>query len=402
MEFSRTESPAQPSDGVDGEATISAQALPIALIIFIFFANLMVRIGLGPLLPEVETGMGLDHAQAGGLFLFTSLGFSLGMFGSGLVSSRLTHRRVIALSALASGAAMLGVAFAPGLGSLRSGLVVVGLSCGIYLPSGVACLTGLVRSEAWGKVLSIQQLAPNLAFVAAPFLAQLLVPTLTWRETMGVYGLASVLLGLTYAVFGRGGDFKGDALNLGVIKEVLGEPAFRNLALVFSIAIGANQGLFTILTLYLHDVKGMSPDWSNTVIGLTRIAAFAAPLLGGMLGDRVGYKRAMMVILGLASLATIGLTLVPAGWVGPVLFCQSASICCFFPLGFAAISSATGPTRRNVAISLVTPIGTIFGAGAIPAVIGALGDHGFFNPALLGLAVALGCVVVLLARTGIR
>jgi NNP family nitrate/nitrite transporter-like MFS transporter len=41
----------------------------------IFYANFTARLLLAPLLPTVEADLGLDHAEAGSLFLYLSIGY---------------------------------------------------------------------------------------------------------------------------------------------------------------------------------------------------------------------------------------------------------------------------------------------------------------------------------------
>lgn len=138
----------------------------------IFFLNFLARIVLAPLMPTVDRDLNVGHSEAGSLFLFISLGYCLGLLGSGLVSSRFTHRRTIILSAVAVGGSLLTVSLSHTLWWIRPGLILLGLSAGLYLPSGIVTLTAIVNSRDWGKAIAVHELAPNLSFIAAPLLAQ--------------------------------------------------------------------------------------------------------------------------------------------------------------------------------------------------------------------------------------
>ena len=68
---------------------------PLGFLTGIFLLNFTGRVSLAPLMPNIETDLGMNHAQAGMLFLFMSVGYFLALFFFGaLLSQRLTHRRV--------------------------------------------------------------------------------------------------------------------------------------------------------------------------------------------------------------------------------------------------------------------------------------------------------------------
>ena len=146
--------PAADSDS----ASWHSQAGAILLLTGIFFLNFLSRIILAPLLSTIETDLGLGHGEAGSLFLLISLGYFISLLGSGFVSSRLTHRRTIILSATAIGLALLGISLSKGLWGIRLGLLLLGLAAGLYLPSGISTLTSLVSPKQWGKALAIHEL----------------------------------------------------------------------------------------------------------------------------------------------------------------------------------------------------------------------------------------------------
>jgi NNP family nitrate/nitrite transporter-like MFS transporter len=139
----------------------------------IFFLNILSRTVLAPLMPTIEGDLNIGHGEAGSFFLFISLGYFTGLLGSGVVSFHLTHKRTIVLSSIGAGGALLAVSFSHTLWGIRSGLIFLGLSAGLYLPSGIAILTATVNSKDWGKALAFHQLSPimnlnrNLEFTQA-------------------------------------------------------------------------------------------------------------------------------------------------------------------------------------------------------------------------------------------
>jgi NNP family nitrate/nitrite transporter-like MFS transporter len=61
----------------------------------------------------------LNHGDAGSLFLFLSLGYFIALLGSGHISSRISHKKTIAVSAIAVGIALSAVSLSKSLFALR-------------------------------------------------------------------------------------------------------------------------------------------------------------------------------------------------------------------------------------------------------------------------------------------
>ena len=390
--------PPQPQP-VTGSGSIRDQISPISLISAIFFLNMAARIGLGPLLPTIEQDLAIGHAEAGLFFLSLSIGYALILAGAGFISTRLTHRAVIIISALAVGLSLILVSLSQASWAIRGALFLLGLSSGIYLPSGVATLTSLVDPKDWGKVLSVHQLSPNLAYILAPLLAELLLGPLSWRALLACYGAASMAMGVLFIFFGRGGEFKSEPPTLALFRSLYKNSGIWTLILLFSLAIGINQGLFGMMPLYLINSRGLDPTHTNHLMAISRIAAFAMPLAAGIMADRIGTRKVIRVLILVSGALTMSLALVPASWLAVLVVVQAMSGVCFFPIGFAALSEMATPRTRNLAVSVTVPLGFFFGTGLIPAGLGWLGEMGRFDLGigLLG-GLALAAFLLLLAK----
>jgi NNP family nitrate/nitrite transporter-like MFS transporter len=367
---------------------------PVASLLFLtslFFLNFISRIVLAPLLPIVERDLGVSHIEAGSLFLLISLGYFVSLLCSGFLSSKITHRHTIITSATAVGISLLAISFSSSLWAIRIGLILLGGSAGIYLPSGIATLTSLIKQRHWGKALAVHEVAPNLSFVAAPLISEVLLLWFTWRSVLAILGGTSLLLGMAYATFSRGGEFRGQAPSLATFKPIMSEPAFWILIVLFSLAIGSTLGIFTMLPLYLVVERGLGQSWANTLIGLSRILGVGTAFIGGWITDRLGPRSTMGFVFLITGMLTIMLGLVPGSWLVVAVFLQPMFAVCFFPAGFAALSRIGPPEARNVAVSLTVPIAFVIGAGAIPTGIGYMGDAGSFA---LGIVLAGGIILM--------
>ena len=356
---------------------------PLLFLAGIFFLNFISRIILSPLMPTVEADLKIGHDEAGSFFFLISLGYCLGLLASGFVSSHLHHSKTILLSSMAAGGALIAVSISHNLWPIRLELVVLGIAGGLYLPSGIASITGLVTSKDWGKAIGIHELAPNLGFVSAPLLAEVLLRWTSWRGVLLTFGIASIITGLLFAFWGRGGAFPGEAPNSRILRSIVVEPSFWIMMALFGLAISANLGVYSMLPLYLVSEKGMDRSWANTLIGTSRILTPFMAILAGWVTDRLGVKRTLRVVLLPTALVTGMLGIVSGSWIILIVFLQPMFTTCFFPAGFAALSRMGSSGAKNLAISLTVPISFLFGGGAVPAGLGLLGEMGSFCPGFI-------------------
>ncbi|MGD2151280.1 MAG: MFS transporter, partial [Desulfobacterales bacterium] len=362
-----------------GSETFRTQLSPLLLIASIFLLNFTARIIAAPLLPTIEKDLGFSHGDAGSLFLFLSIGYFISLLGSGHISSRITHRKTIAVSAIAVGAALSLISFSKTLFTMRCCVFLLGISAGIYLPSGITTVTSLVKPRHWGKAVAIHELAPNLSFILTPLLAEILLHWFIWRNILFFVGIVSVIMGMVFSQLGKGGNFSGEAPNFSSIKKILEIPAFWILIVLFSLAITSTLGIYNMLPLYLVTEHGMSLDWANSLVGTSRISTLGMAFLGGWATDRFGSKPVMIGVFFVTGILTVLIGMVSTYWIAAVVFLQPVLAVCFYPAGFAALSTISTPENRNMAISLTIPVAFVLGGGVVPALIGIMADNGYFS-----------------------
>jgi len=359
------------------------QVGPILLLTLIFFINFLARIILAPLLPAIERELHLDHGEAGALFLLISLGYCTSLLGSGFVSSRLTHRSTILLSALSAGITILFLPFASHLWQLQLALVALGLATGLYLPSGIATLTSLIPARHWGKGIAIHEVAPNLCAVVAPLISEALLPWVSWWTILALIGGAFLIAGAAFFRYGAGGRFLGEPPGVSSFRMILTEPRFWIMTVLFSLAIGASLGVYTMFPPFLVAERGMDRSAGNTLVGLARVSGLGAVFVAGWAADRISPRRIMCWAFLLTGALTVLMGAVPGYWIGGVFFLQQLLSVCFFPAGLAALSAISPSHSRNLAVFLSIPVAFLVGGGLTPAFIGFMGDAGSFARGIL-------------------
>jgi NNP family nitrate/nitrite transporter-like MFS transporter len=351
---------------------------PLLILTSIFFINFIARIILAPLMPKIEKELSIAHTEAGSLFLLISIGYFITLLGSGFFSSRLTHRKTIILSSAVLGVALLGTSFSSGLWGLRIEMLILGMAAGLYLPSGIATLTATISWRHWGKAIAIHELAPNLSFVAAPLISEAILIWYPWRAVFIALGISALIFALIFARFGRGGEFHGQAPSYSSFRDILSKPVFWILVVLFSLGISSTLGLYTMLPLYLVTEHGMERNWANTLLALSRVVGVGMALIGGWVTDRIGPKRILMIVFLLTGLMTMFIGLASTSWIAVSVFIQPLLAVCFFPAGLAALSLVSSEKERNIVVSLTVPIAILIGGGAVPTLIGFIGDISTF------------------------
>lgn len=381
--------------------TLPFPLLPVLFLSAIFYLNFTARVILAPLLPVVEAELGIGHGTAGSLFFFLQIGYATGLMASGFLSASLTLRRTIVASSLGVGVALLAMAHATSLLGIQLSLVATGAAAGLYLPAGIASVTGLVEARHWGKALAIHEIAPNLGFVTAPFVAEVVLGVLSWRGALVVLGLAALLAGAAYAFRGRGGIQTGEAPSLAAMGRMLLAPEAWMVGLLFAVGIGVSMGLYMVMTLFLVSEAGMTRPAANSLVGFSRLLSILAILPGGILADRAGPRRALLICQALIGSLTLLLGLVSHPVLTPLLVLgQSSAVVLFFPAAFALIPMVFPPPLRGLGVSIGATMGSLLGGGALPWAIGHLAEAASFGLAfsLMGLVVIASPLLLRLDR----
>ncbi|QJT08523.1 MFS transporter [Oceanidesulfovibrio marinus] len=356
------------------------RALPwLAFITALFFINFLTRVIFSPLMLSIESELGIHHGHAGRLYLAFSIGYAASLFASGFISTRIRHRTIITISALGVGAAFIAVAFTRTYLELALGLCAFGVTSGLYLPSGVAALTSLVREKDYGKAFSVHELAPNFSLFIAPLLAVLLLDSMDWREVLLLLGSASIAGGVLFHFRGHGGDVTGRPPDLALIRSIVRARQFWGLLLLFCMAVGASFAPYSVMPLYLVDERGLSESWANELLAISRIAGPAGAVLAGWISDRIGPKPTITLSLAACSAATFSLGAAEGGFLVAAVILQAFFSVMYFPAGFSLLSQVFPSDIRSMAISCLIPVAILTGNGLIPSLLGWAGHHGEFD-----------------------
>jgi NNP family nitrate/nitrite transporter-like MFS transporter len=376
-----------------------AQLVPIILAMGVLFSNMLPRSAFSPLLLSVERSLEVSHAAATRIFLYMSVGSGVSMLLSGVVSSRLTHRKTIILSALTAGLSLLFVSYTPSFEVLCLGLFVFGMATGLYPPSGMATITSLVDRREWGKALGLHEVGPNLSMIMAPILVALLSGALSWQTMIRLMGLVGILAGFAFLLWGRGGEFRGSPPRFSTLTHLLRRPAFWILMTLMSTVLAATTGVFSILPTFLVVERGMELRVASALVGISRLAVLVSVLLSGLIVDRLGSRRTMFLFLAGTGLLTVALGVTTGTALVVVAFLQPILGAGFFPASLSAVSSLATEETRNLVYAATFPLVIVIGGGLAPSALGFMGDHLSFAAGIVIAGVVALAVVPLVRQT---
>ncbi|QJB56519.1 MFS transporter [Pseudodesulfovibrio sp. zrk46] len=374
-------------------------ALPaVSFVTAIFFCNFLSRVVFAPLMPVIQNDLGFTHAGAGHLFLALAIGNGTGLLASGFISRELNHRATVGVSAIMVGICALLTPMAHTYTTLLLALFALGVAVGLYLPSGIAAITSLVRKEDWGKAMAMHEMAPNSAYVMAPLLAEAVLFLFDWRMALYLLGAVQICLGIWFIKAGKGGEFPGMVPGPLMVRQIVHKPVFWMIVALFAMAVGASIGPYSMMPLYLVDAHGYTREEANQLLAASRVMACFVPFAAGWVTDKWGAKPAIFIYLvsNGAALILLGLTSGPMlAWL--VVLQPVFSVILFAP-GFTILSNVFPPEHRSVAIALMGPVNATFGVGLIPTFLGHMGDAGLFHIGFLIQGCLLLAAMVLLPK----
>ena len=387
-----------PNQRLRFEASLDKRLGPVLLLTFIFFIHFVSRQMAGPLLPAIEEELGLSHFQSGLFVLFMGVGFFLSQMGSAFLAGRWGYRRCILISLWGTAVTAAGVGLMSSIWALYAGFLGIGITGGLYVPSGISLITVLVRPQDWGKAMGIHELAPNLALILVPFLATAAVSLISWR--LGYLFMAFMLafLGGVYVFFGVDSQQRPSPPDLSSIREIVANPSFWYLGLLLSLAVGVETGVYSMVPLFLINERGFDLADANQVLGLSRVPGIVMVLLSGWITDRLSPSTTMAIGLGLTGSAVIVLGLGPNTVLVPAVFVQAVASACLFPPILSMASRISSTENRALALSLSLAVAPVIGGGLLPAGIALAGDLGSFATGLVvaGLVTLSGIAAVFL------
>ena len=366
-------------------------------------------------LPEYLTQMGVGGAdRLAFVGLFSSLMFVVGaplVPLWGVWADKYSRKAIIARSALVEAVVFSAVALSRTPWQLALSLLLVGLQLG---NTGVmlAAIRDVTPRRILGTAIGFFGSSTVIGFALGPIVGGFIVDGLglSLSVVFAVSAAASVataaLVALTRevrpSVVPQGRVL---ALAYGAVRAVIGDPVIRRVFAIYFVAFLANQMTRPYVPVLIEGIVGSGPGLASSIGFVTGVAALIGALaspVGGIAGDRIGFRP--VLVTGLAG-GAVALAIQP--WLGslPLLALAVLAFIAFNgivgPMVFSLLATEVAPERRSTTLNLVYL--PLYAAGIIGPATGALVTSvgGAPTPFALGaivLAVSAAAIFVALRR----
>ena len=387
------------------------------VILAIFWITSMVE-GLGvsqvfAFLPSYLREMGVPEAdRLPFVGLFGSLIFVVGApFVPlwGVWADKYSRKAVIVRSALVEAVVFACVALSREPWQLALSMLLIGLQLG---NTGVmlAGIRDVVPRRRLGTMIGIFGAAGPIGFAAGPWLGGFLIDALGFSIS-GMFwvscGLSVVAAALVWFLskevrpevvpVGRVID-----LAFGAVRGVLADPAVRRIFAIYGVAFLASQMSRPYQPVVVEGLVGTGPGLASAigfVVGTAALAGAVTSPLGGMLGDKFGFRPVLIGSLIGGAAALLAVTVAPGI---EVLALASLAFAAFNgtvgAMVFSLLATDVPAERRSATLNLVYL--PLYGAGIVGPAAGAgvAALAGVDGPFWLGAAVFIAGAVVVWLR----
>jgi DHA1 family multidrug resistance protein-like MFS transporter len=389
------------------------------LLVSVFWITSMVE-GLGvsqifALLPAYLRDMGVQETdRLAFVGLFTALIFVVGaplvpLWGAW--ADKYSRKVVIVRSALVEAVVFAGVALSREPWQLALSMLLIGLQLG---NTGVmlAGIRDVVPRARLGTTIALFGASGPIGFAVGPVLAGILHDGFGWSLPWVFASSAVLSVGTALLVAFGSREVRpeivptGRIINLafGALRGVLADPAVRRIFLIFGVSYLATQMSRPYIPVVVEQLAGSGPGLVSAIALVSGTAALVGGLmspLGGMLGDRIGFRPVLVAALGGAGIVLLLIPIVPSvAALALLAVILGASTATVSAMVFGLLATEIPADRRSATLNLVYL--PLYAAGIVGPAVGAgvATASGVAGPFIVGGIVSvLGAVGILVRRT---
>jgi DHA1 family multidrug resistance protein-like MFS transporter len=348
--------------------------------------------------------------------LFSALVFVVGMPLVplwGVWADKYSRKAVIARSALVEAVVFVGVALSREPWQLALSLLLIGFQLG---NTGVmlAAIRDVVPRARIGTMIALFGASGPIGFAVGPVLGGWLVDGLGLSLSAMFWVSAGLSVATGVLVWFGSREVRPEVipegrilpLAFGALRGVLSDPTVLRIFAIYGVAFLANQMSRPYQALIVEQIVGPGPGLASSigfVAGTAALVGAVTAPLGGVVGDRIGFRP---VLIGAMFVGGLALIAVPLAAAIPVLaLAVLVFTACNGIVGamvFSLLATEVPAERRSQTLNLVYL--PLYAAGIVgPAVGGTIaGITGPSGPFWAGSIVFLGGALVVALRVRAR
>lgn len=349
----------------------------LAITVTAFFATMVARLVISPLVPNIITDFGVSTGRIGLALTGMWAAYAALQFPSGILGDRYGERRTImaALALTVVGSGLL--SWSPGYIAFALAAVFLGAGAGLYFSAATTFVAGLFENTGWA--LGLHSAGGPLAGLVAPLLATAVAARYGWRPALLVGAAVAAPVLLAYAVLvrpnrlrtpvdgeddtaSRGTDSASIDVDLNQLLGIVTRPSVAFTSLIAVLGYFAWQAVLSFFPAFLIAYHGLSSGTASLAFaGLFVLSAAGLPVLG-RLSDR--FRRDL--VLGIAF--TVSASAMALLLVGDGLFTIGIGVVFLGGgMGWAGVLNSRfmdlfGARERGTAFGLVRTIFLLLGS----------------------------------------
>ncbi|MCR2806096.1 MFS transporter [Paenibacillus soyae] len=367
---------AKPANDTVRAATVYAILFAISSVHLLNDAMQTVVVALFPIFEE---SLKLSYGQIGWIAFTLNMTSSVMQPVVGMLSDKWPKPWMLPVGMLCSMAGMAGLAVAPNFALLILSVVFVGLGSAVFHPEG-SRVVHLAAGNRRAFSQSIYQVGGNFGQSLGPIMTAMIFIPLGQRGAAWGMLLAAVAIAVLFKVvpwYAKRLAEHGGQVPKKKPAAASGSGGLsannRIIALALSILLlvvfarswyGAAIGSF--YQFYARDTYGITIQSAQIILFLFMIFGVAGTFFGGIMADRIGRKKMMLIsILGAAPFALV-LPHLPLFWAYPVIAVMGFILQSGFSVSVVYAQELL-PGKVGMASGLIT--GLAFGMGALGSVV---------------------------------
>ncbi|WP_168123241.1 MFS transporter [Paenibacillus sp. HB172176] len=363
------------------------------------------------LFPIFEESLKLSYAQVGWIAFTLNMTSSVMQPVVGLWSDKRPTPWMLPVGMLCSMAGMLGLAIAPSFFLLLLSVVFVGIGSAVFHPEG-SRVVYLAAGNRRAFAQSIYQVGGNFGQALAPLMTLFIFVPLGQRGAAWGMLLAALAIAVLFKVVPWYSAKLTESREMlakrkSAVKKVESSIAASGKIVAFALSIllvvvfarsWYAAAISSFYQFYAMDKFNLSIGSAQIPIFLFMAAGVAGTFLGGILADRIGRKKMMLISIIGATPFAILLPLLSYAWVFPNIAVMGFILQSGFSVSVVYAQELL-PGKVGMASGLIT--GLAFGMGALGSVVlGNLADaHGMeYVMKLASVLPAIGILAVFLPK----
>ncbi|MCE5170809.1 YbfB/YjiJ family MFS transporter [Paenibacillus profundus] len=339
----------------------------------------LARVALGAVLPYMQEGLSLSYSQSGMLGTFMFLGYLLTVGLSGVVAVRWGAKVVLVAGGWLVAIGLFGLAGAPSFVWASLFMIITGAGSALVFTPLMSLTIGWFPDKR-GAVLGLLLSGAGIGMLMSGVLVPLLIrqfPDLGWRAVWICFGIISLAVVLIAMFVLSNPQAAGHSAGQEQEKPkwLRNKPLMKIAWLYFAIGVA-----YLVPNLYqtgYMKAHGYSDATAGTAFAAAGICSIVGGPIWGIVSDRIGVNKALVIALACAAAGDIIPILLP----NAVSFFISAAIWGSTLGGLIALiqvkaSQQVSPKYVSVAIGFISvfyAVGQMLGPGAAGWLIERLG-----------------------------